>query len=53
MHAGKYDGKYLEMATSMFETVTSFSNDLGLFSEEIAIIGEQLGNTPRSTWSGW
>ena len=26
----------------------SFSNHLGMFSEEIAISGEQLGNTPQA-----
>lgn len=48
VRAGKYDRKYLELATSMFETVSEFSNELGLFSEEIAISGEQLGNTPQA-----
>lgn len=48
VRAGKYNVKYLDTALNMFETVVSFSNDLGLFSEEIAISGEQLGNTPQA-----
>ena len=48
VRAGKYDQKYLDQATSMFETVSEFKSELGLFSEEIAISGEQLGNTPQA-----
>lgn len=48
VRAGKYDKKYLEKATSMFENVSSFSNHLGMFSEEISLSGEQLGNTPQA-----
>ena len=39
---------FLEQAEQMFENVCEFSNDLGLFSEEIAISGEALGNTPQA-----
>ena len=46
--AGRYERKYLERATSMFEQVTHFRNHLGLLSEEIATSGEQLGNTPQA-----
>jgi GH15 family glucan-1,4-alpha-glucosidase len=46
--AGRYERKYLERATGMFEQVTNFRNHLGMLSEEIAISGEQLGNTPQA-----
>jgi GH15 family glucan-1,4-alpha-glucosidase len=39
---------FLDRAISIFEGVMSFSNHLGMFSEEIAISGEQLGNTPQA-----
>ena len=32
----------------MFENMLSFGNHLGMFSEEISISGEQLGNTPQA-----
>jgi len=48
IRAGKYDAKYLQIATSMFETVTNFRNHVGMLSEEIALSGEQLGNTPQA-----
>lgn len=32
----------------MFENMLAFSNQLGMFSEEVAISGEQLGNTPQA-----
>jgi len=46
--AGVYDGKYLIRAINIFENMLSFSNHLGMFSEEIARSGEQLGNTPQA-----
>ena len=46
--AGAYDKKYLVRAINIFENMLSFSNHLGLFSEEIARSGEQLGNTPQA-----
>ena len=46
--AGIYDDKYLHKAISMFENMLSFANHFEMFSEEIAISGEQLGNTPRA-----
>jgi len=48
VRAGKYDRKYLDRAMTMFETVTNFRNHVGMLSEEIAISGEQLGNTPQA-----
>jgi GH15 family glucan-1,4-alpha-glucosidase len=46
--AGVYDKKYLTRAVNVFENILSFSNHLGMFSEEIARSGEQLGNTPQA-----
>jgi GH15 family glucan-1,4-alpha-glucosidase len=46
--AGVYDPKYLVRAVNIFENILSFSNHLGMFSEEIARSGEQLGNTPQA-----
>ena len=46
--AGRYDRKYLDTATTMFEQVTNFRNHVGMLSEEIATTGEQLGNTPQA-----
>jgi GH15 family glucan-1,4-alpha-glucosidase len=48
VRAGQYSKKYLTQATTMFETVTNFRNHLGMLSEEIAVSGEQLGNTPQA-----
>ena len=39
---------YLDKAITVFEGVMAFSNHLGMFSEEIAISGEQLGNAPQA-----
>ena len=39
---------YLDKAINIFEGIMSFSNHLGMFSEEIALSGEQLGNTPQA-----
>jgi len=46
--AGIYDSKYLVRAVNIFENMLSFSNHLGMFSEEISRSGEQLGNTPQA-----
>ena len=48
IRAGQYSNHYLATASSMFETVTNFRNHVGMLSEEIAISGEQLGNTPQA-----
>lgn len=46
--ASKYDSKYLPRAINLFENILTFSNHLGMFSEEISRGGEQLGNTPQA-----
>tara|TARA_R110002060_G_scaffold51847_1_gene62851 strand:+ start:556 stop:888 length:333 start_codon:yes stop_codon:yes gene_type:complete len=46
--AGVYEPKYLPRAVNIFENMLSFSNHLGMFSEEISRSGEQLGNTPQA-----
>ncbi|KAJ5908868.1 hypothetical protein N7495_001550 [Penicillium taxi] len=37
-----------KLALSHFDNVLSYSNHLGMFSEEVAISGEQMGNTPQA-----
>lgn len=46
--AGKYEPRYKQQASSMFENMLSYSNHLSMFSEEIARSGEHLGNTPQA-----
>ncbi|KAG0178323.1 hypothetical protein DFQ29_003643 [Apophysomyces sp. BC1021] len=46
--AGKYEKKFLMRAVIMFERMLSYSNHLGLFSEEVARSGELLGNFPQA-----
>jgi GH15 family glucan-1,4-alpha-glucosidase len=46
--AGQYEKEYLIRAINIFENILSFSNHLGMFSEEISASGEQLGNTPQA-----
>jgi len=46
--AGKYEKEYLQKASAIFENMLAFGNHLGMFSEEIARSGEQLGNTPQA-----
>ncbi|EXJ95249.1 hypothetical protein A1O1_00369 [Capronia coronata CBS 617.96] len=48
VRAGKYSKQYLDVATTMFETVSNFRNHVGMLSEEISVSGEQLGNTPQA-----
>jgi len=38
----------LEKARNTFEKMLTYANHLGLFSEEIAITGEQIGNFPQA-----
>ncbi|GKZ82892.1 hypothetical protein AnigIFM56816_007718 [Aspergillus niger] len=35
-------------ATSQFDSILSFANHLGMFSEEVATSGEQIGNMPQA-----
>jgi GH15 family glucan-1,4-alpha-glucosidase len=35
-------------AAAHFDMVLSFANHLGMFSEEVAVSGEQIGNTPQA-----
>lgn len=37
-----------KLALSHFDNILSYSNHLGMFSEEVAISGEQMGNTPQA-----
>jgi len=46
--AGKSDPTKLEEARLMFEQMLGYSNHLGIYSEEIGIDGEALGNTPQA-----
>ncbi len=46
--AGKHDSKKLEEARLMFEQMLGYANHLGIFSEEIGLSGEALGNTPQA-----
>ncbi len=46
--AGMYEKRYLDKAVAFFENILQYSNHLGMFSEEIARTGEQLGNTPQA-----
>ena len=42
------DPAKLEEARLMFEQMLGYSNHLGIYSEEIGIGGEALGNTPQA-----
>jgi GH15 family glucan-1,4-alpha-glucosidase len=46
--AGKAYPDRLEEARLMFEQMLGYSNHLGIYSEEIGIGGEALGNTPQA-----
>jgi GH15 family glucan-1,4-alpha-glucosidase len=46
--AGKSNPDLLEEARLMFEQMLGYANHLGLYSEEIGITGEALGNTPQA-----
>lgn len=35
-------------ALSYFDNLLSYANHLGMFSEEVAVSGEQMGNTPQA-----
>lgn len=38
----------MKMALAYFDNILSYANHLGMFSEEVAISGEQIGNTPQA-----
>jgi GH15 family glucan-1,4-alpha-glucosidase len=46
--AGKSKPELLEEARLMFEQMLGYANHLGIYSEEIGITGEALGNTPQA-----
>ncbi|KAH8929674.1 glycoside hydrolase family 15 protein [Atractiella rhizophila] len=46
--AGSVTPKYLSKAVEVFEDLIQYSNSLGLFSEEISMSGEALGNSPQA-----
>lgn len=37
-----------KVAVSHYDNILSYANHLGMFSEEVAISGEQMGNTPQA-----
>lgn len=45
--AGEFDPCCLERAEAMFEDFLGYGNHVGLFSEEISMGGEGLGNLPQ------
>ena len=50
--AGRVDPKRLEQARLIFEQMLGYANHVGMYSEQIGLSGEALGNTPRHlpTW---
>ncbi|KAG8828659.1 hypothetical protein FRC19_000046 [Serendipita sp. 401] len=42
--AGEYDRPLLQQAVRMFEDFLGYSNHVGLFTEEVSVAGEGLGN---------
>ncbi|KAJ3185611.1 hypothetical protein HDU87_000235 [Geranomyces variabilis] len=46
--AGRQHPEFLERAIVMFEQMIAYGNHLTLFSEEIAVSGEMLGNFPQA-----
>ncbi|KAJ6149898.1 hypothetical protein N7471_001097 [Penicillium samsonianum] len=49
--AAKYDvpiPNIWKLALSHFDNILSYANHLGMFSEEVAISGEQMGNSPQA-----
>ncbi len=45
---GQVEPKRLEDARLMFEGMLGYANDLGLYSEELGVSGEALGNFPQA-----
>ncbi|KAI9926911.1 hypothetical protein ASPWEDRAFT_177074 [Aspergillus wentii DTO 134E9] len=49
--AAKYDvpiPNLWKLALAHFDNILSYSNHLGMFSEEVSVSGEQMGNTPQA-----
>ena len=46
--AGNNDPQKLEDAYLIFEQMLGYANHLGIYSEEIGLSGEALGNTPQA-----
>lgn len=46
--AGKVDPKKLEQARLIFEQMLGYANHVGMYSEQIGLTGEALGNTPQA-----
>ncbi|EAW06566.1 glycoside hydrolase family 15 protein [Aspergillus clavatus NRRL 1] len=49
--AAKYDVRVPNLwknALAHFDNILSYSNHLGMFSEEVSLSGEQMGNTPQA-----
>jgi GH15 family glucan-1,4-alpha-glucosidase len=46
--AGKVDPECLERARLIFEQMLGYANHVGMYSEQIGLSGEALGNTPQA-----
>jgi len=46
--AGKVDPQRLEQARLIFEQMLGYANHVGMYSEQIGLRGEALGNTPQA-----
>jgi GH15 family glucan-1,4-alpha-glucosidase len=46
--AGKSDPEKLEKARLIFEQMLGYANHVGMYSEQIGLSGEALGNTPQA-----
>jgi len=46
--AGKSDPEKLEKARLIFEQMLGYANHVGMYSEQIGLTGEALGNTPQA-----
>jgi len=45
---GKADPEKLERARLIFEQMLGYANHVGMYSEQIGLTGEALGNTPQA-----
>ena len=46
--AGSVDPQRLEQARLIFEQMLGYANHVGMYSEQIGLSGEALGNTPQA-----